>query len=92
MALSRVRDLRDLCILLPKDVTDASIKIPIDREVVRVVDTIGVPESPRIGRDSVLSPELPCQNMRSLVVDNHGSEDDEEIIDGENSTSLMRQR
>jgi hypothetical protein len=44
VALSRVRDPRDLCVLLPGDVTDLAIRPTVDNDVVQILDSIGQDE------------------------------------------------
>jgi hypothetical protein len=53
VALSRVRDPRDLCILLPRGLNDIPIKIPCDREVVGVVEQMSAIGIECMDRDCV---------------------------------------
>jgi hypothetical protein len=53
MALSRVERPIDLCILLPDDVDDFTIRLPVDLDVVQILETM---ESSRALPISQISP------------------------------------
>jgi hypothetical protein len=57
VALSRVRNPRDLCILVRSDATEREMKVPVDLEVVRVVESMIVTTSTSPARDSVVVDE-----------------------------------
>jgi hypothetical protein len=53
VALSRVRNLYDLCVLLPADLDKPEIRVPVDQDVVHIVESMTVPSALTIPRDCV---------------------------------------
>jgi hypothetical protein len=77
VALSRVRSPHDLCILLPGDLDDPEIRVPVDQGVVRIVESMTMPSSFAIPPNSVEmgEPGLPAGTSIDPL-DERSSDDD----------------
>jgi hypothetical protein len=86
VGLSRVRDPRNICILIPNDRKDPPIKIAVDHDVVNIVREMSVPDICKVGSHVILSPESEDisggeRGFHALVCSG-SSDDDEPIGDG----------
>jgi hypothetical protein len=82
VALSRVRDPRELCILLPKDKVDPPIKIPIDPDVVKIVRQMSVPETDQFDSECVIAEnsDAAAQQDNDLALLVHSTSSDEDYF------------
>jgi hypothetical protein len=76
-ALSHVRNPHDLCVLLPLDLDNAYIKVPVDHAVVHTVQPLTVPPSSTIAPDCVEieEPAVPPTTSVDLTYDTSPNDD-----------------